>query len=160
MTRMICEGRWHDFDDISLFECIRFYAQESCDELSSLKARSILERTPPRLVYDNTFLGKREGTCSGRPLYYETTHLLETKKNEWAKEFGMDPDRWRVWPRIMELTKVGSHELDAADDAKKESEQAARVRIDEDSLKSEAITRVRQSLMNVMADYANYMVQL
>ncbi|MFH1113892.1 MAG: HD domain-containing protein [Pseudomonadota bacterium] len=160
VTRMVENGRWYEFDDISLMECIRSYAREASRESDRLKARSILDRTPPRVVYSKEFLGKREGD-QGRPHYQQSKHLLEVKKKEWAEEFKIDPDRWYVWPRVMELTKVGSHEpIGGGDEAKKKSEQAARVRVNEETLRSEVITTIPQSLMSIMSNYANYMLRL
>ncbi|MBM3301872.1 MAG: HD domain-containing protein, partial [Deltaproteobacteria bacterium] len=153
VTRMITNGRWYEFDDVSLMECMRSYANEAAEENGRLKARSILARTPPRVVYRKEFLSQRDGG-QGRPLYQQTKRILETKKKDWAKEFGIDPDRWYVWPRVMELTKVGSHEpIGLGEDAKRKSEQAARVRVDEGTLRSEVITTVQQSLMSIMSNY-------
>lgn len=160
VTRMIQDGQWHEFDDVSHVECVRSYAREARDENDRLKARSILDRTPPRLVYSEEFLDRRD-KGSGTKLYRRTMRLLDDKKKGWANEFGIDPSRWYVWPRVMELTKVCSHDpRDVTGETKKKSEQAARVCVNEDSLQSEVITTVPRSLMSIMSDYANYMLRL
>jgi HD superfamily phosphohydrolase len=160
VTNLITNGQWYEFDDISIVECIRSYAREASKEDDRLKARSILDRTPPRLVYSEEFLDQRQ-ECQGRKLYQRTKHQLEKKISDWAAQFEIDPGRWYVWPRVMELTKVGSYEpIGVPDDVKKKSEQAARVRLDEVSLNSDPITTVPCSLMSVMSNYANYMLRL
>jgi hypothetical protein len=160
VTRMIRDGEWFEFDDTSLVQKIRLYAEESTEGTGRLKARSILDRTPPRLVYKKEFLDNRE-EGSGRKLYQQSKRLLDEKKDEWANRFGIEIDRWYVWPRVMELTKVGSHEpIGADEEIRKKSEKAARVITNEEPLKSEIITTIPQSLMKIMSNYANFMLRL
>ncbi|MBD3397533.1 HD domain-containing protein [Candidatus Micrarchaeota archaeon] len=160
VTSMISNDEWFEFDDTSLVQKIRLYAEESTDRTGKLKARSILDRTPPRLVYKKESLANREED-HGRELYQQSKRLLEAKRDEWANEFGIEADRWYVWPRVMELTKVGSHEpIGADEETKKKSEIAAKVLTNEESLESEIITTIPQSLMKIMSNYANFMLRL
>jgi uncharacterized protein len=160
VTQMIKNGVWHEFDDISLVEKIRRYAREVAKEDDRVRAQSILDRNPARLVYSEEFLDQREGGKRRKP-HQLMKSLISQKKGAWASEFGIDSDRWYVWSTVMELTKIGSHEpIGGGDEVKKKAEQAARVRVGEDSLESVPITTVPQSLMNIMSNYANYMLRV
>lgn len=157
VTRMIKDGKWYEFDDISLIERMRQYASVTADETGKVKARSILERNPPRLVYVAERLARRDETEKKR--HQQLRRQLEDKKKNWAEEFGIDVSRWYVWRRTIELTEVGSY-TPLGQEGREKSEHAARVRTREDSLESEPITSLQRSLMNVMSKYANYMLRV
>ena len=56
---------------------------------------------------------------------------------------------------------MGSYEpIGVSEDVKKKSEQAARVRLDETTLESDPITMIPRSLMNILSNFANYMLRL
>lgn len=152
VTTMIRDEIWHQFDDVSLLERIRRYSRNSVQEVDRLKAESILNRNPPRMVFQEEFLDTREPGSENKR-YIRTKELLSIKKCKWASDTGIDSSRWYVWSKKLELTKAGSH-------TDGDEEQAVRVLNPVNNVDSDYISRNERSLMSKMSKYANYMIRL
>ena len=154
VTHMISDGRWYEFDDIHLLELIREYSRKSMREIDKLKAEAILQRNPPRMVFQKEFLeGRKDGVENDR--YTMAHRLLSLKKNDCARDMKIEGRRWYIWSRKMELTKVGSHASSGSGE-----EQAVRVLNSVEAADSVPIATCERSLMSVMSNYANYMIRL
>jgi uncharacterized protein len=105
---MISGGGWHRFDDAQIMQQIIELADDgSTDYEDLLKARAILERNPPKLIYKREYLKARD-EVERRDLI-SRKHDLEQQIPRWAEEFGIDKSLWYLWHKPgIALTKIGS----------------------------------------------------
>jgi HD superfamily phosphohydrolase len=161
MSSMIGSGEWAGFDDANIMRLISSLHREAGNEVVKHKARSVLYRTPPRLICDMEYFGRR-GDTNFR-LQAKTVKNLVPKL---AEEFSIDPSLFYVWDQAgMPLTKVGSSvPLSTAYDDKEELapdryQQLIRI-LNHDGQGSTPIVELRHSMMSILSDQAWYAIRL
>lgn len=102
VSRKIREGEWSDFDDAFVLKKIREYTAAGNENGTKTKARCILERRPPRLIWSEERLVEREDDS-----YWRSVRLLERVCNEGANLFGIDRTLILIWSANVVLTKLG-----------------------------------------------------
>jgi len=164
VSRRIEQGTWCEFDESFVMEKIRALARNASDELIKTKTESVLKRLPPKLVWEEEFLAVRYERKT-KELFLHLAQRARDKKFRWAQRFGIEPERWYIWPKNVELTKVGSL-VDVAsyfeaetDDTDKYS-QAIRVLKSENSATSDPIMKMSRSLMHILANYSIYILRI
>jgi HD superfamily phosphohydrolase len=86
----ISSGAWRQFDDAFMLAIIRTYARETEDEIARRKARAILQRQTPKLVYGYHSIGTREKHGEFRIL----KGVLINELPRWADRYGIDRRFW------------------------------------------------------------------
>ena len=158
IQNMITDGRWHTFDDAFLVGHMRTLAGSS-DPVVAAQVRAILERNPPRLVFEEEQIVDRKGSDALKHM----KKRVEGQIDSWADEFHIDRSLWYPWERKQTITKIGSHvpipdrlsgESDGTgeDDTDEDVAQAIRVQVG-DGRASKPIMKHGNSLMNVLSNY-------
>ncbi len=164
VTQMIENGSWGQFDESLLIDKIRDYAEHTSEPIGKLQAQSILRRLPPKLVWEEEFLASRYEQKT-KELFQHLVQRAKEKMSMWSERSGIEPERWFVWKKSVELTKVGSH-LDVSSRFESETDdedkywQAIRVLATETNGKSTPIMEVGRSLMKVLSDYSIYILRV
>jgi HD superfamily phosphohydrolase len=104
IQNMITDGRWHTFDDAFLVGHMRTLAGSS-DPVVAAQVRAILERNPPRLVFEEEQIVDRKGSDALKHM----KKRVEGQIDSWADEFHIDRSLWYPWERKQTITKIGSH---------------------------------------------------
>jgi HD superfamily phosphohydrolase len=151
VRRLVASGQWASFDDSSLWEKIRDL-QLSADKEVALRARCILDRVPPVVLYDDEAIIPRSDLTNG-----QREKLLRRVVKECVQQFGMSETALQVWtPGAMTLTKAGGR-IDVSDlessDPKKHDALDQAVRILNDDGTSSPIQNDKRSLMSVLAEH-------
>lgn len=150
VIRKIREQTWGDFDDGYMIERIRELARSTKSSVLKAKAESILYRQPPKLVAEMEYIEASAGSGVASNKHFERL-VKNVKQNieKWASEFGIDKELWRVWPKSVKLTKIGSVRLlgDETDDGEKE---LARIQFGEES---KPVVNLGYSIMGVMSNF-------
>jgi HD superfamily phosphohydrolase len=160
VSQAIEKGIWHQFDDLYVLMKIRELAASTKRDVVKRKAPAILDRRPPKLVFDKEFLGGKDG----EETYRLTKKAIKEKVAGWASHFGIHKDLWYLWGKSNTLTKIGSHvpvsalAREATAEEKDQYEQAVRILRADNS--SEPIVENAISLMKVLADFSLYTVRL
>lgn len=107
LTRMIESGEWRNFDDAHVIQKIHALANDSrTDENVKLKARAVLERRTPKLLFKLEYLEARQKKAKELRL---NRKLLANEIHEWAAIFGIDKSLWYLWDKEgVVLTSVGA----------------------------------------------------
>lgn len=163
VERMVRTGTWSVFDDVSLFNEIRWLRANSDSADVKLRAECVLERKPP------VVLGQTENILRQEELANEAQRKLYAKAlKECSQKFGIPESRMSLWdPGPLTLTKIGGHvDVAALAKAKSEDKEVAKsAQKDEDALEqavrilneetnaSSPIQGERRSLMSVLADH-------
>lgn len=162
IRRKIEDGSWTDFDDSHIMDLMRRYAEEGENSANRRKAKAILTRDPPKLLFQYEELTGREK--SKQQFFNILRSVLREKIPVWAQETGIDEDYWMVWERPgLQITKIGSHipvsamEGEGSQDRDRD-EQAIRI-LGEDGNSKEIMSRPG-SLMSILANDAWYCLRL
>lgn len=129
--------------------------------MTALKARSILDRQPPKMVAEIELLDDRTKEPDTHPM---RVAFIRSRIDGYADHFGIDRNLWAYWDQRIALTKIGSHVplgRDADEEARDKElfSQSVRV-IERGSNLSKPIMNVRRSLMAILSDYAFYAIRL
>jgi HD superfamily phosphohydrolase len=147
----ISDQSWGDFDDGYIIERIRELARSPTSSVVlKAKAESILYRQTPKLVAEMEYIAPSTGSGGTSKQHFERI-VKNVRQNieKWATEFGINKELWRVWPKSVQLTKIGSVRLlgDEADDGEKE---LARILIGGES---RPVVNLPYSILGVMSNY-------
>jgi len=164
VSKMVADGTWSCFDEAAVTHKIRALREETDDEVIKTKTSCVLNRTPPKLVWEDEFLASRYEPKT-KDLFLNQVQRLKEKREQWAKDLKIEPERLYVWQRNVELTKVGSQvpvSYGLAKDPKDKDRywQAVRVLVNEETESSEPIMEVGRSLMKVLGDYSIYLLRV
>ena len=155
---LITDGSWRQFDDVHVMSLIREFAKEAPDEESQLRAQALVNRTPPRQVFEEEFLDKRDSLDG----FNERRDELRALLPQWAEEFRIPEGHWWVWGKSATLTSTipvpqntDPEEFMSPDDYAK----AVRI-LERDERTSLPITDDRASLMHVLGENALYAMRI
>jgi len=165
IKKLIENGEWSIYDDAFLINELRkLLEDDSTFGVIKVKIKSILNRTPPKLVALKEYLDNRD---------HETDFLLkkESIKNKvqtWANDFEIDGELWYApLYEPLSLTKSKRHALvstkyeDIPEDKKEKYEYEQVIRIfDKKSGQSKPIIDYKSSLMSVLSDYSLYILRV
>jgi uncharacterized protein len=164
MTECITSGGWSSFDDAMITQRIRALSEgSSSSDANRVRATSILDRLPPKLIVQTEFISDRNEHEIGT--FRTNRRLINDHIARWSEEFKIDKSFWYLWEKGgLALTKVGSHVSQSSlyensDDNHDNFEQEIRI-APSAGRQSRPITELRHSLMNVLADKAVYMLRL
>ena len=157
---MVRNGDWGRLDDANLEQIIDEMAKDGKNPVSAMKARSIVLRKPPKLVFESSFMGTAEKKAEHRL----RIQLIKAKIPAWSEQFDIPKELWWVWDRAgVTLTKIGSRmpiTSISGGSAKDKDRYEQAIRILKDDGTSEDIMSVPQSLMSVLSDQALYMARV
>jgi HD superfamily phosphohydrolase len=157
IRRRLTDGTWSEFDDSYVIDKIReLHAACSITESAKLKANSILDRNPPKLVAHLEYIGDRR---EEKVNFDNSCRLLWGHVSELPGRFGIPRDCWYEWKKRTSLTSVESSVPISDELDPEEVEQSVHVLRDGDSVAS-PIQSVRRSLMNVLANKALFSARL
>ena len=100
VDEMITTGAWSVFDDAYMMGLIREHYAEAVDG-SKQRAAAIIERTPPKLVWESEFFEV------DRARFSTTRQLAKVTIKEMHEQFGIAPDLTYGWYKSTPLTKIG-----------------------------------------------------
>jgi len=163
ITKMIEDDTWFDFDDSFVFQKIRELSQNNIGDIIQQEAKAIVERIPPKLVFDLSYVSDRNESSITEFKNYKA--LLSQKIEEWAKKYSVDRDRWYIWDKGLDITKVSSFvptsiviESNHRELTERLS-QSVRI-VNRNNEVSTPITEIKRSLMSVLADKRLYNLRL
>jgi len=153
----IRNGEWSSFDDTYVWGKIRELSLTASDEVDKLKAKAILDRRPPKLVWASEFLGSRDDHGEHFKLQGK---MVRSVISDLAKQFDVPRSLWLEWEADLKLTKMGPHmsvskAVHLEEDDEDGLEQTVHI-LDTQGSASQPIVSVRQSLMNILANYVLY----
>lgn len=164
VSQQISDGSWAEMDDASVLVHIAAMAKDTKDSINAAKARSIVTRNPPKMVWESSHFNERNDRQNKK--HFQTTKKhLQDKIPEWSKQFGVHQHLWWIWDRQgIALTKVGSHvpvgSIERDDEKDRDRwEQSIRI-LKHDRTTSEEIMNIPSSLMSVLADQALFSLRL
>ena len=161
----IANGDWELFDDAAVIEKIRRLAASAADSVTRQKAVALLDRKPPKLLAEVEYIA--ESTERNWKAFQNEKQLLKTLLETWSSELQIPLEAWHLWdPRVMTLTKIGSHipvsdvmEGPETERDRDRYEQAVRI-LNQDGRTSQAIMEKSSSLMSVLSNHALYAFRL
>jgi uncharacterized protein len=163
VKQAIINGDWCTFDDAAVWQKMHELAKATNDDVMRIKTNAILERRPPKLVWQSEFLGTSSGSSRNR--FKTLNKLLTHSVNDFANHFGIDRTLWDIWTQDgLALTKIGgqlsvSRAMASVEDDMHRFEQALRI-FEPTTGGSLPVVEMEQSLMNVLSVYAHYAVRL
>ena len=163
VKQAIATGEWCTFDDAFVWQKMRELADSTTDEVIRIKTKAILERRPPKLVWQSEFLGASSG--SPRNQFKTLNKLLTRSVSDLAAHFGIDRALWDVWTQDgLALTKIGgqlsvSRAMASTEDDLHRFEQVLRI-FEPTTQGSRPVVEMEQSLMHVLSNYAYYAIRL
>lgn len=159
---MLGNGDWRFFDDSKIMGLMRDASNDpSFAPSERLKFSAILDRRPPSLVATYRCLLQSNELSNHRNVQM----LLKIRLDDCAKRYGVPRETLHIWIQEgMALTKIGSRipvsQLGSAtDDQKDRYQQAVRI-LSEDGKESIPIVESKQSLMNILSEYALYEIRI
>jgi len=158
--RRITDGSWAGFDDATVTVHIHNLANDATDTINAAKARSIITRNPPKLVWESSYFGERKDTQQ----FLALKKLVQSRIPEWSQQFGVPKELWWVWDKPgITLTKAASNlpigsAVSGNERDRDRYEQSIRI-LNPDNT-SRDIMNVPQSLMSVLADRALFSLRL
>ncbi len=165
MIDRIVNSGWSSFDDALALAQIRVVSQNAntTDEISKVKALSLLARRPPKLIVEKEDIHLRN--VANKRAFQAQVHGVRTALSTWADRFGIDKRLWYVWDKSMTFTKIGStvpvsmihtpatEEDDGARKAQRDRyEQEVRIK-KKSQASSDTIFDLPYSLMSVLSEY-------
>ncbi|MEX2163727.1 MAG: HD domain-containing protein [Sulfuricaulis sp.] len=164
IIQRIKAAEWSVFDDYSVYRSIIDLSEnKASDPVLTAKARSIVLRNPPRLVWQREYLARREK--DKHKTLGAMRKLILSRIKDWSERFSIPAEYWYVWDRSGDtLTKIGSRvpvsALVGGDGKERDRyEQAIRI-LERDGSTSTEIMSCDQSLMSVLADQALYSLRV
>jgi HD superfamily phosphohydrolase len=101
LESMIAEGAWRRFDDSHVLWLLRTAVEDnSLSEEQSLCARSVLQRRPPKMIFEHEAFG---GQTTGEKLRFLEA-VAKEKALGWEASFG---HKIWIWSRPINFTKIG-----------------------------------------------------
>ncbi len=159
------QGRdWAYMDDVYGMGLIRdLERQADLDDVTRIKARSILQRNPPKLLVQKEIITERSRESKSNFL----GQVQHVKNNiaKWAGEFDIAEGLWYPWHKSVSLTKMGSRlpvstfEEGTTEAERDKYEQSIRV-VCADKQRSRPISELNYSLMNVLSNQEVYSLRL
>lgn len=164
VANAIKSRKWGDFDDSCILkEILKMSKETSTNPIVRQKANAILRRTPPKLICESEYIDHADRLEE----FLTKKQALNEKIAKCAKHFKIDRSLWYVWEKSgITLTKIGSHipisaieNTGATGKDKDRYEQAVRV-LDSKGESSKSIVELKNSLMNVLSDYALFAIRI
>lgn len=159
VTNAVASGDWRRFDDDFIERRIRERISENKSDILEMKASAVLDRNPPRLVWESDTIDKRENKTSSK-VY---RNYIKQRIPYWAEKFDIEVSLWTDWIQDMSITKVGSHVPTRdvfegnANGTHDDYEQEVRVKYNNDS---KPIVDVDGSLLHILADHSLYITRV
>ena len=153
---------WFQYDDSLILNKIRELSVSTEDTSLRAKAKSILQRRPPRLICDSEEISNVEDNGAN---FLLREKVIKERIPIWAEEFGIDKTYWYVWARAgMKLTRIGSHVpvssiLNSDSEELDKYEQSIRI-LDSENNSSKEIVSIKQSMMSVLSNYGLYSLRI
>lgn len=164
VKKMIADKFWRRFDDGYIMQRIIELGQDGqADASNHLKVRSILERTPPKLIFKKEYFSARGD--EERKNLFTTVWIFENKIREWSNEFGIEPSLWHLWYKEgIAITNIGSSApISSVVEKKVEGDtrldRAIQVQ-DPDTNKTQPIVLLDYSLLKSLSNIALYSLRL
>lgn len=153
-------SKWANFNDAFLMSRIEHLSHEGGKQSQVLKAQSIVQRNPPKLIWERQVLEDREEAKSQISNHQK---LINTQIATWSAKYGIPSDLWKVWSAGVQLTKVGARvrsSLLAVEDKKELDRYEQAVRVLQKDGSSKEIMAHKSSLMSVLSEKAYSAVRL
>lgn len=167
VLKRIANGTWCNFDDGFVLEKIRELSLETRDETLQIKTKSILYRTPAKLVGEVEYIAQLgENEDEAKRNFRQNFSLISKEIARWADQFSIDKSLWYVWTKAgLRLTKDGSRKPlpddDDDDDNRGEDKGGSQlIRIGSAGGKSIPIVNLSNSLMNVISNYGFFALRI
>jgi HD superfamily phosphohydrolase len=156
-------GFWNHFDDSFILQEIRNLRKNPKTPATiQEKAKSILERNPPKEIFKIEYISERSEAEKSR--FKSDIQRINTIIPRLAEKFKIDCQFWRVWDSRIELTKVGlsveyNKVLKKAKDDEDKYDQTVNV-LNRVTGESTHIMEIDNSLMHVLADKSLFTIRL
>lgn len=149
----IKNGEWASFTDSSVIAHIEAVARSAGDAPSQIRARAIISRKPPKLIWEREELWESGKGGDQKNLYKK---LIKAKMQEWSDKFGTPLEFWKEWSVGTQLTKIGSRVppsllASARDKDLDKYEQAIRIKLPNNTTTD--LMSDRRSLMSVLSQH-------
>jgi HD superfamily phosphohydrolase len=157
----IFENRWHYFDEPHIIHVMRKARSDCDDTIIKNKLDSILERTPPKLVFRYEWFGPNDYQNS--QFFKNRKRLVDLAKKEMCQHYSINKEYCYMWSKETKLTKVPSHIPSSAaeggiDDHVEKQAQSIKI-VNEDN-HSYPIMESDVSLMKILSSYYHYDIRL
>ena len=163
IIKYIEDGFWNDFDDSFILQEIRKLRKTPKTSLiTQEKAKSILERNPPKEIFKIEYISERNEEEKTR--FNSDIQRIKSLIPNLADTYKIDSRFWHVWGKRIELTKVGrsveyNKVLKKSKDEEDKYDQTVNV-LNRVTGESSHIMEIDNSLMNVLADKSLFTIRL
>jgi hypothetical protein len=153
----ITGGKWAEFDDAAVINGIHAAVEGGgLGGEQLLRARAILDRKPPKLIYQREWFGPRRSAQAA----VDCAKLAHKCVDQLARSNNLPESRFYVWDKSFPITKNPSAlPLSAIVDVGDDAEQAVRL-LDGPTRKSAPAAERLSSMMSVLADQQLYAVRI
>lgn len=160
IRRMLSDGSWASFCDADILKLIEELARSSGEAAPQLRARAIIQRKPPKLIWE---LEELVPLGAGNGQRNMAKRLIRANKPTWANYFDIPMEHWKEWSVGTTLTKIGalvspSLLAQPAEDDRDKYEQAVKILLPDNSTR--ALFSYGRSLMSVLAKHEMVKVRL
>jgi hypothetical protein len=163
IVKYIENGFWNHFDDSYILQEIRKLRRNpDTPRVIQEKAKSILERNPPKEIFKIEYISQRNEEEKSR--FKSDIQKIKTIIPRLADSFKIDNQYWRVWDNRIELTKVGlsveyNKVLKKSKDDEDKYDQTVNV-LNRVTRESTHIMEIDNSLMHILADKSLFTIRL
>jgi len=163
IIKYIKNGFWNKFDDSFILQEIRKLREDPATSvIVREKARSILERNPPKEICKVEHISERDEAEKAR--FKADVKRLESLIPGLAKKYNIDKAFWHVYDNRIELTKVGfsvgsSKVAAKSKDDEDKYDQTVNV-LNKVTQQSSRIMEIDNSLMSVLANKSLFTMRL
>jgi len=163
IVKYIENGFWNKFDDSFILQKIRKLREDPRTSIIvQEKAKSILERNPPKEICKVEYIRDREDQEKAR--FKNDAKRLETLIPALAKKYHIDEKFWHVYDKRIELTKVGlsvgsNKVVTKSKDDEDKYDQTVNV-LNKATGESSHIMEIDNSLMSVLADKSLFTIRM
>lgn len=161
----IVDRSWCNFDDGLVLEKIRELHDETEDDILRTKTKSILYRTPAKLVGEVEYIAYlADDEYNAKRTFRQDLNTINKEIETWAGKFGIDKSLWYVWTKAgLRLTKDGSRRPlpdEDGDDPGGDRGGSQLIRIGAAGGKSIPIVNLKNSLMRVISNYGFFALRI
>lgn len=163
IVKYIENGFWNKFDDSFILQEIRKLRDDPATPIIVLeKAKSILERNPPKEICKIEYIRDREDQEKAR--FKSDVKRMEALIPNLAKKYQIDEKYWHVYENRIELTKVGlsigsNKVVTKSKDDEDKYDQTVNV-LNRVTGESSHIMEIDNSLMSVLANKSLFTIRL
>ena len=148
----IDSGSWFDFNDTEVLGHLQEYGAGSPDDVARDEAIAVLERRPPKMVYEH----QRPRIHAEVPGFRSSAELAEREIERWSQRFSLDRRRWIPWKNVFPITSREDYRSSSGHSSEPDaSEDRVRsmVWVSERGGPPVPIVEVPNSLTNILSQY-------